>query len=165
MKHIGKIFRETMLPSVIVAVTLFFCGSTFASDMMVYPSKGQSTKQQDQDESECYHWAKQKSGFDPMAEPTATTPPPAQGAPARPVRGAAVGALAGLAIGSITGNAGEGAAIGAAAGGLFGGIRRRHQAEQQQQWADQQAATYENNRTNYNRAFSACMTGRGYTVK
>jgi len=165
MKHIGKIFRETMLASVFVAVLLLFFGITFASDPIIYPSKGQSTKQQEQDQSECYQWAKQKSGFDPMAEPTATTPPPAEGAPARPVRGAAVGALAGLAIGSLTGEAGAGAAIGAAAGGLFGGIRRRHQAEQQQQWADQQAATYENNRANYNRAFSACMTGRGYTVK
>jgi hypothetical protein len=165
MRKIWGLFRDITLTGVIVA-TAFLCNEiAVASDLMIYPSKGQSQKQQEQDQSECYNWAKQKSGFDPMAAPTATAPPPDEGAPARPVRGAAVGALAGLAIGSLTGEAGAGAAIGAAAGGLFGGIRRRHQAEQQQQWADQQATTYENNRANYNRAFSACMTGRGYTVK
>jgi hypothetical protein len=150
----------------VIVAAVFLCNEvSVASDLIIYPSKGQSQKQQEQDQFECYNWAKQKSGFDPMAAPTATAPPPNEGAPARPVRGAAVGALAGLAIGSLTGEAGTGAAIGAAAGGLFGGIRRRHQAEQQQQWADQQATTYENSRSNYNRAFSACMTGRGYTVK
>ena len=100
-----------------------------------------------------------------MAAPTATTPPPEEGAPARPVRGAAVGAVAGLAIGSLAGEAGTGAAIGATAGGLLGGLRRRSQYAQEQQWADQQAADYANHRANYNRAFSACMQGRGYTVK
>jgi hypothetical protein len=165
MRTIWSLFRGITLTGVIVAI-VFVCNQiVVASDLMIYPSKGQSQKQQEQDQSACYNWAKQKSGFDPMAAPTATTPPPAEGAPARPVRGAAVGALAGLAIGSLTGEAGAGAAIGAAAGGLFGGIRRRHQAAQQQQWANQQATTYENNRSNYNRAFSACMTGRGYTVK
>jgi hypothetical protein len=116
-----------MLTSIIVAVILAYSGITFASDMMIYPSKGQSPKQQEQDQYECYDWAKQKSGFDPMAKPAATTPPPAEGTPARPFRGAAVGAVAGLAVGSLVGEAGTGAAIGAAAGGLLGGLRRRHQ--------------------------------------
>lgn len=143
---------------------LFFAGTVRAADLMIYPKKGQSQKKQDQDESECYRWAKNKSGFDPMAAPTATSPAPA-GDGANPVRGAAGGALAGVAIGAIAGDAGKGAAIGAASGALLGGARRRNQQAQQQQWANQQAAKYANNRANYNRAFGACMEGRGYTVK
>ena len=143
---------------------LFFAGTALASDLMIYPNKGQSQKKQEQDQSECYSWAKNKSGFDPMAAPTATTPPPA-GDGANPVRGAARGAVAGVAIGAIAGDAGKGAAIGAASGALLGGARRRNQETQQQQWADQQADNYANNRANYNRAFGACMEGRGYTVK
>lgn len=165
MKPICKLIFNTMVAGVFVVTILIYGGIATASDVMIYPSKGQSQKKQEQDQSECYNWAKQKTGFDPMAPPTATAPPPDEGIAARPARGAAVGALAGLAIGSLTGEAGAGAAIGAASGGLFGGIRRRQQDAQQQQWAEQQAATYENSRANYNRAFSACMEGRGYTVK
>ena len=39
-----------------------------------YPSKGQSPQQQTKDEGECFTWAKQQTGIDPMA--TAATPPP-----------------------------------------------------------------------------------------
>lgn len=148
----------------VLITLLFFTGPALGTDLMIYPDKGQSQEKQDQDQSECYSWAKQKSGFDPMARPTATTAPPA-GDGANPVRGAAGGALTGLAIGAIAGDAGKGAAIGAVSGGLFGGIRRRNQEAEQQQWANQQAANYEHNRANYNRAFGACMEGRGYTVR
>ena len=164
MEKIWTIFCNTTITGAIVAVLLACGGIAVAADLMIYPNKGQSQKKQDQDQSECYNWAKQKSGFDPMAAPTAATPPPA-GDGANSVRGSAGGALAGLAIGSIGGNAGKGAAIGAVSGGLIGGVRRRNQYAQQQQWADQQATNYANNRATYNRAFGACMEGRGYTVK
>jgi hypothetical protein len=52
---------------------------------------------------------------------------------------------------------------------MIGGMRRRDQQRRQQQaqdqWAQQQAAQYTQARNNYNRAFSACLEGRGYTVK
>jgi hypothetical protein len=141
-------------------------------NFIVYPSKGQSQQKMEQDKFDCYTWAKQQTGFDPMAMPTATAPPPPsyQGSTGGSmVRGGAGGALAGLAIGSLSGNAGEGAAVGAAAGGLFGGLRARHQQEQaqqaQQQWADQQAGQYMQKRDYYNRAYKACLVGRGYTVE
>ncbi len=83
--------------------------------------------------------------------------------------GATVGALGGLAIGSLSGNAGKGAAIGAMGGGLVGGLRRREQMKQmaveQQQYVNQEEAAYGQKRNTYNRAFSACMEGRGYTVQ
>jgi hypothetical protein len=70
-----------------------------------------------------------------------------------------------VAIGAIAGNAGKGAAIGAASGGLIGGARKAKSQKEQQQYAQQQAAGYEQRRANYTRAWSACMEGKGYTVK
>ncbi len=74
-----------------------------------------------------------------------------------------------LLAGAIAGDAGKGAAIGAASGAIVGGARRRDQQRQQQQaeqqWTQQQAATYAKNRDGYNRAYGACLEGRGYTVK
>ena len=58
----------------------------------------------------------------------------------------------------------RGARVGATAGGLMGGMRRADSNRQQQQWAQQEAANYQNERNNWNRAFSACMESRGYTV-
>jgi hypothetical protein len=137
---------------------------------IIYPNKGQTSQQQDMDNYQCYNWAKQNGGFDPMApvQPTAP-PPPAQAAKGGAVKGAAVGAAGGAAIGSLSGNAGKGAAAGAIAGGVVGGVRRRQQAKEiaveQEQYASQQEAAYNQKRDGYNRAFTACMEGKGYTIK
>jgi hypothetical protein len=70
--------------------------------------------------------------------------------------------------GAIAGDAGKGAAAGAAMGGLAGGFRRcdqRLQQNQQQQATSQAAAnSQQSQRTAYDRAIAACLTGRGYTV-
>jgi len=144
--------------------------SAWAQEAVIYPAQGQDQAQQDKDKSECYNWAKGQSGFDPMAPPTASSPPPQQGAPqGGVVKGAARGALVGVTAGAIAGDAKKGAAIGAASGGLVGGMRRRDQAAQQQQaqkqWEQQQVAEYSQKRGAYDRNFAACMEGRGYTVK
>ncbi|MDX1814948.1 MAG: glycine zipper domain-containing protein [Thermodesulfobacteriota bacterium] len=154
----------------ILAISFPLPDLAFGQDLIIYPNKGQSAKQQEKDKYECYSWAKGQSGFDPMATPKATAPPPEQEAPqGGVVRGGARGALGGLAIGAIAGDAGKGAAIGAASGALIGGLRRREQVareeQRQEQWANQQMANYQQGRANYNRAFSACLEGRGYTVK
>jgi len=84
-------------------------------------------------------------------------------------RGAAGGAALGAVGGAIGGDAGKGAAIGAAVGGLFGGMRRLRAQEEQQQaqasYAAQQQGALAQGHANYNRAFSACMAGRGYIVR
>jgi hypothetical protein len=36
---------------------------------------------------------------------------------------------------------------------------------ERQQWEQQESANYANNRNNYNRAYAACLEGRGYSVK
>ena len=130
---------------------------------VVYPAKGQSPQRQQQDEGSCYSWAKQNTGIDPAA--VANAPPPAQAQNGQRVRGAAGGAAMGAAAGAIGGDAGKGAAIGAVAGTMAGGVAHRQQeraaaAQNSQVQASQQQAL-----ATYNRAWSACMTGRGYTVQ
>ncbi len=93
-------------------LSLVLAAQGHAQDLMVYPAQGQSQEQQQRDEFECYNWAKQQSGFGPMAAPQATAPRPQQqssggGALGGAARGAAIGAVGG----AIAGNAGKGAAI------------------------------------------------------
>ncbi len=154
----------------LMSVLLLPVGIAQADDFFVYPEAGQSQEQTTKDKYECTQWATGQTGFDPMSTPTATSPPPQAGAPeGGVVQGAARGALVGVAVGAIAGDAGKGAAIGAASGGLFGGMRRRDQAASQQQaedqWAQQQAAQYQQGRNNFNRAYKACLEGRKYSVK
>lgn len=140
------------------------------SDFIIYPNKGQSKEQQEKDQFSCYSWAKGQTGFDPMEVPRATAPPPQKEAKKGGVgRGAVGGALLGAGIGAIAGDAGKGAAIGGLSGGAIGGMRRQEQKRQeehaQQQWAQQQVSQYEQRRNEYNRAYTACLEGRGYTVR
>ena len=128
-----------------------------------YPSKGQSAQQQSKDEGECYAWAKQQTGIDPVAVASAPTQQsgPATGGGER-VRGAARGAAGGAAIGAIAGDAGKGAAAGAVVGTMAGGRQaRKNKAAQEQQAEQAKAGTLQQ----FNKAFSACMEGRGYLVK
>ena len=157
----------------LISVTAFLAVpmlSALASDLYVFPSQGQSQEQMERDKFDCYQWAKQNTGFDPMAAPTTTSPPPQRTAPTTsPLRGAARGAAGGAIVGAIAGDTGKGAAIGAASGAVFGGARRREQVRRQQeaeqQWANQQAANYQQRRNEYNRAYAACLEGKGYTVR
>jgi len=144
--------------------------SLLAQELMIYPAKGQSEKQQEKDKFECYGFAKSQSGFDPMALPTASTAPPPKEAPQGGVgRGAVGGGLGGALIGAIAGDTKKGAAIGAVGGGLLGGARsseqRRREEQNSQQWEQRETQQYSQNRNNYNRAYAACLEGRGYTVR
>ena len=136
----------------------------------VYPERGQSPQQQEFDRGQCYSWAVQQSGFDPANPQVAmSAPPPSSGPPQGGMfRGAAGGAALGAVGGAIGGNAGKGAAIGAGVGMLFGGFRRARWMEEQQQqeqsYQAQQQGALAQGHANYNRAFGACMGGRGYTV-
>ena len=158
-----KVMRY-VLGSLLLATLLV--GIAVAQDLMVYPAKGQSQQQTDQDKYACYTWARQQSGFDPMQAQSATqSPPQSQGPGGERVRGAARGAAVGAAAGAIGGDAGTGAAAGAAAGTMAGGMRKRAQQRQQAQVQEQQNAADSQKQNNYNRAFGACMEGKGYTVK
>ena len=146
--------------------------------VFVFPAKNQTPTQQSTDEGACYGWAKSQTNIDPMnikppepAQPTQQQAPSSGGG--ERVGGAARGAAGGAVIGAITGDAGQGAAVGAAAGAMAGGAQKRRakkqaaaQEQQQQAAADQQAqAAIAQQKATYNKAFSACMEGKGYTVK
>ncbi|MEM8768652.1 MAG: hypothetical protein AAGE43_14480 [Pseudomonadota bacterium] len=147
------------------AVALLCTASVAASELMIYPNEDQDDVQQEQDNYQCYSWAKGESGFDPMALPTTTEPPPQQQAKRG---GIGRGALRGAAVGGII-DGSDGAKTGAAVGAVVGGARRadqnRQQAQAQAQYEQEQVAQYEAARSSYNRAFAACMEGRGYTVR
>jgi outer membrane lipoprotein SlyB len=152
-------------------VTMLAATAAYAQEPIVFPAQGQSDEQMDQDKYACYNWAKKESTFDPMAVPTASAPPPKQKeTKASTGRGAVGGALLGAGLGKITGGgAKKGAVVGGLGGAVVGGSRKAGTEEENkkanQQWANEQGAEYAQNRNHYNRAFSACMEGKGYTVK
>jgi hypothetical protein len=144
----------------LLAASVAFTPGAWAQKPIAYPAKGQSQGQQSKDDGECYVWAKQNTGIDPSAPPAPAAPPPPQGERAR---GALRGAAAGAVIGEVSGgSASRGAGTGAAIGVVAGGARQRQNAAaaQQQSAAQQQGAI-----DTYYRAYGACMSGRGYTLK
>jgi hypothetical protein len=154
----------------ILLTFIFTALSGYAQELIVFPAKGQSDSQMEKDKYDCYLWAKKETGFDPMAIPTASQPPPkSKKTKASAGRGMVGGALLGAAVGSLTGDAAKGAAIGAGGGAVVGGARKaeteKENQQANQQWAAEQNAEYMQKRGNYNRAFSACLEGKGYTVK
>ena len=140
--------------------------SVMANDLMIFPANGQTPEQLEQDKYGCYSWAKGQTGFDPMAVPTASTPPPSQ---QKKSGGAARGALGGAVLGVIVGDSGKSAGRGAVAGGLIGGVRQgsANSATDQKtkEWEQRETNKYVNDRNQYNRAYGACLEGKGYTVK
>lgn len=134
--------------------------------LYVFPSKGQSKNKQKQDEFACYQWAVEQSGIDPLNLPQIEAAPVQSGPTGGAVVGAAKGAAAGVAIGAIAGDAGKGAAIGAVAGGLAGRrAGKQAQAQQNQQAQANVAAQEQAMKDSFQKAFSVCIEGKGYTIK
>jgi hypothetical protein len=131
-----------------------------AQNLVIYPAKGQTAEQQNKDQAECQAWAKNNTGVDPIAVANSSTQAPVSSAPPQQggerVRGAARGAAAG-------------AAVGATAGTVAAGSRKRRDAEaanqQAQAQTQQQTANRQAQMATFNKAYSACLEGRGYSVK
>lgn len=141
------------------------------TEIFFYPAKGQTREQQERDRYECYLWAREQTGFDPSLPQLApdqridVQPAPTDNKPA-------AGAMAGAIIGAITsprGEKAEGAVKGAMTGAILGGM-----AQEAEMREAEQRAQYERNQVNaklaqqaadYRRAMTACLEGRGYTVK
>jgi hypothetical protein len=149
--------------------------ATAESDVYVYPSKGQTEKQLDRDRYECHNWAVAQSRYNPSDTHLAPhqqvrvveMPPPG--------RDTAVGAMTGAVIGSTVAghrDSGGGAVAGAIVGAMIGAssdaarqksanqVNTRLSAE-----AQAERARLERQSADYRRAISACLEGRGYTVK
>ncbi|SHI03857.1 glycine zipper family protein [Ferrimonas marina] len=150
-----------MRPNLLL-VTLF--ASPLLANPIIYPAEGQSPEQQKQDQAECQLWATDNTGVDPVALANQSAPAQQESGGER-LGGAVGGAATGAVIGAIAGDAGKGAAIGAGTGVIAGGARQRrkqagNEAAVQAQEQDRQAQM-----DSFNRAFRACMEGRGYSLQ
>jgi outer membrane lipoprotein SlyB len=148
---------------------------TAITQIYFYPTQGQSTQQQSRDHYECYNWAVEQTGFDPSASSivpeqrvrVVPMPPPGHDTVVMSIAGAVLGAL-------IAGprHAAGGALIGAAGGAMAGAASdvSREESAQQLEEAYQnhnQARNLGNEKKalDFRRAMSACLEGRGYTVR
>lgn len=132
----------------------------------VFPAKGQDRATQDKDEADCYRWAVEQSGVDPLNPPKVEAKQVDTAPDGSAVAGAARGAAAGVAIGAIAGDAGKGAAIGAVAGGLAGRRAKRVGDAYEQQANNEAAAAQQTAMTDsFKKAFIVCLEGKGYTAK
>lgn len=140
-----------------------------------YPNKGQSVEQQSRDHYECYNWAVEQTGFDPSVSSIAPEqrvrvvpmPPPGHDTVSMSIAGAVLGAL-------IAGprHAGGGALFGAASGAVLGAAsdasRQETALQMEEAYQNRDKARdlrREKKALQFRRAMSACMEGRGYTVK
>jgi len=148
---------------------------TAITQIYFYPNKGQSTEQQSRDHYACYNWAVDQTGFDPSVSSivpeqrvrVVPMPPPGQDTIIMSIAGAVLGAL----IGGPH-HAAQGALIGAAGGAMAGAasdISRQESARQlEEAYANSNQARdvhKEKKALEFRRAMSACLEGRGYTVR
>lgn len=164
----NKILRYTILLSVFLIgfSGLKAQGISSSLGLYVFPANNQDAATQEADEMACFKWAKERSGYDPMNPTVYQGAEVDRSADGSAVGGAALGAAGGAAIGAIAGDAGQGAAIGAIVGGVRG-RRSKVVGDQRQQQANDQAAAQKTKAAadDYNKAFTVCMEGKGYTVK
>ena len=140
--------------------------------VIFYPMRGQSPAQQDRDRYECYLWAVKQTGFDPnqtqlaphqRVEVVPATPPGAN---------VAGGAFTGAVVGSMLTpppQQAQGMVFGAIAGAMIGAAKdqaeQQRAAQIQQQYNAQHYAVTDMQARNYRRAMTACLEGRGYSVR
>lgn len=146
------------------------------TNVIAYPLQHQSEREIRQDRYECHLWAVRQSGFDP-AQMRPTAAPAAPRVLPDPPAGhdTATGAITGAVIGAIVANphnTGQGAAIGAAVGAVAGAASDSAREAQAQRIEDAyaeraQRSNYGNwqQAETYRRALSACLDGRGYSVR
>jgi len=147
------------------------------TEVVAYPSQGQSPEQLDRDRYECHLWAFRQTGFDPSMPGV----PPHQRVvihgppPPPPGSGVAAGAITGAVLGAIIGgprDSGAAAAVGAIAGAAIGGASEAAQAQAARDAQDRAIAQaqarppgQEERANSYRRALTACLEGRGYSVR
>lgn len=140
-------------------------------DVYFYPTKGQGKVQQDRDRYECYLWAVKQTGYDPakaMAPHQRVEVVPATPPGSNVAAGAATGAIVGSIL-SGPRDHGQGLVFGAITGAMLGAASEQAQQEQAarmtQQYNERDYARVEQQARDYRRAMTACLEGRGYTVR
>jgi Glycine zipper 2TM domain len=162
---------ETAPPPAPPPPPVAYAGPPVNTTVYAYPQNGQSPDQQSRDRYECSEWAVHQTGFDPTA-PTvpaqyrvvASGPPPGTGT--------AIGAIAGAVIGAAISprwDRGAGAVFGGLTGAVIGSASDAQRAQNNQiqmsEAQQQQYAAMAQKASDYRRALSACLEGRGYSVK
>lgn len=140
-----------------------------------YPKEGQTAEQQSRDHYDCYNWAVKQTGFDPgqSAIPddqrirVVPMPPPGHDTATMAIAGAVIGALIGGPRHAL-----GGAVIGASGGAMMGAasdVARQESARRQEEAyaaRDRERETQLNEKAlGFRRAMSACLEGRGYSVR
>ena len=143
--NLKKISNQSFVITALIGLAMTTVKTAPVEAQYVYPQRGQSPQQQQRDENDCSNWATQQTGYRPSGSSGSDGGIISDRALRGAARGAGIGAIGGL----IGGDAGTGAAIGGAVGGITGGIRNHDEKQQ---------------RKDFDRAFAACMQGRGYTV-
>lgn len=136
--------------------------------LFVYPPEGKTQSEREQDDYQCYNWAKNETSYDPM---NSNTPQKVEADPHAKAGSGFRGALRGAARGAVIGevaddDASKGAQVGATLGMMRGRSASRQanqQASDAQNAANQQA--YAQNQDNFKKAMSICLEARGYSVK
>lgn len=148
-----------------------YAGPPPNTTVYAYPERGQSADLQSKDRYECSLWAVHQTGFDPSApnvpayDRVVVSGPP-------PGTGTAIGAIAGAVLGAAISprwDRGAGAVFGGLTGAMIGSAsdaarEQQNEAEMSEQ-EQQQAAAMAHKAAEYRRAISACLAGRGYSVK
>jgi outer membrane lipoprotein SlyB len=145
------------------------------TQLYFYPKEGQTNEQQSRDHYECYNWAVKQTGFDPGQSEIPTNqrvrvvpmPPPGHDTATLAIAGAVLGALIGGPRHAV-----GGALIGASSGAIAGAASDAARMESARQQEEAYAARNEARDTQlaakahgFRRAMSACMEGRGYSVR
>ena len=140
-----------------------------------YPKAGQSLEQQSRDHYECYNWAVQQTGYDPgmtslppeQRVKVLPMPPPGHDTATLTIAGAVLGALLGGPRHGV-----GGALIGAASGAIVGAASDAARQESARQLEEAYAgrdraidAHLDQKALDFRRATSACLEGRGYSVR
>jgi len=124
-------------------------------DVYIYPIEGQTTQHQALDENQCRNWATQQTGYIPnYAANNAGKGKVAKNTTIGVLGGAAGGAALGQVIGKKPG-------LGALAGATLGGFLGNLKGQKSKSEAQYAATSYNND---YNRALTACLEARGYSV-
>jgi predicted lipid-binding transport protein (Tim44 family) len=160
----GEAMRKVVRYALVAGLLSFGVENAAAQELFVYPAKGQTDQQMAQDKEECHGWAVTQTGVDPVQLAEAAAAPPAKsgGGGGGALGGAAMGAARGAISG---GDVGAGAMQGVGIGRLIHAVRARRQMEEQQSAAAQAQQERQAQLQKYDRAFGACLTGRGYTVQ
>ena len=148
-----------------------YAGPRPNTTVYAYPQRGQSADQQSRDRYECSLWAVHQTGFDPSA-PNVPTYDRVYVSGPPPGTGTAIGAIAGAVLGAaIAGpyDRGAGAVFGGLTGAMIGNASDVSREQQNQEMLSEQdrqrAAEMTHKASQYRRAISACLEGRGYSVK